>query len=142
MKYLKYTEQKLENEENIMNYAEALGESEFIGFSTKPLDNLIQTNEILGDFQIYYLLGKGAYGHVWKIKQLSTGTMMALKVIKKTELVQHKYLNHLHIERKMLDELGSISPFIVKLYHAFHTPERIYFAMEVFISVLFESFVR
>ena len=63
----------------------------------------------LEDFDVLALVGKGAYGSVYRVKD-SHGKIFAMKVLRKEEVVQHEYVKHVNTEREILAELSS-APF-------------------------------
>jgi serine/threonine protein kinase len=82
--------------------------------------NSYSTNSKVGleDFNLIKVIGKGAYGKVFLVDYQST--LYAMKVLKKASLVVH---NH-KTERNILESLEH--PYLVKLYHAFQTLDRLY----------------
>ncbi len=60
---------------------------------------------------------------VWLCKEIKTGKIVALKKLKKAEMVRRGQIDHVKAERDVL--AGIHSPFIVRLYYSFqvHLPE-------------------
>jgi serine/threonine protein kinase len=85
----------------------------------------------LGTFNVLKLLGKGAYGNVWKVEQHTTGESFALKVLHKHEILKNNHVEHINLERHILEFLGGQRSIIVQLYDSFQTTDRIYLLMEV-----------
>ncbi|GAA5797059.1 serine/threonine protein kinase Psk1 [Helicostylum pulchrum] len=83
----------------------------------------------LDDFEILKLLGRGAYGKVMLCRHIESGILYAMKVLKKASLFVHsKNAEHTKAERQILEEVGH--PFIVHLYYAFQTNDRLYLILE------------
>ncbi|KAI8971732.1 kinase-like domain-containing protein [Mycotypha africana] len=83
----------------------------------------------LDDFEILKLLGRGAYGKVMLCRHKATGTLYAMKVLKKASLFVHaKNVEHTKAERQILEEVQN--PFIVQLFYAFQTNDRLYLILQ------------
>ncbi|KAG0173378.1 serine/threonine protein kinase psk1 [Apophysomyces sp. BC1034] len=81
------------------------------------------------DFQSLCVLGRGAFGKVFLVKHQSSGSLYAMKVLKKASLiVQGKSAEHVKTERQVLEEVRH--PFIVKLFYAFQTPAELHMILE------------
>ncbi|KAI7892823.1 kinase-like domain-containing protein [Mucor mucedo] len=94
---------------------------------TKPSVNPQKVS--LDDFEILKLLGRGAYGKVMLCRHTESGILYAMKVLKKASLFVHaKNAEHTKAERQILEEVGN--PFIVQLYYAFQTNDRLYLILE------------
>ncbi|KAJ1534240.1 serine/threonine protein kinase psk1 [Nowakowskiella sp. JEL0078] len=77
------------------------------------------------DFELLKVIGRGAYGKVFLVKQRQTSDVFAMKVLKKASIVVHaKTTEHTKNERQILSKIAH--PFIVKLHYAFQTPSRLY----------------
>lgn len=79
----------------------------------------------IADFEFLSVIGKGAYGKVYLVKQKFDQSLYAMKVLKKATLVLHgKTSEQTRNERSILEALQH--PFIVKLHYAFQTPLKLY----------------
>ena len=65
-----------------------------------------------------------------QVKKKDTGTIYAMKVLKKQHLVQRKQVAHTQTERRVLENIEH--PFIVSLRYAFQTPEKLYIILDYF----------
>lgn len=82
------------------------------------------------DFEPLRCLGKGTYGTVLLVKQISTGKLYAQKQFKKASLVVRKHLvDQTKTERAILESINR-HPFVVKLYYAFQDHEKLYLILE------------
>lgn len=90
-----------------------------------------QRDKITADeFEQIRCLGKGAYGTVILVKQLSTGRLFAQKQLKKASLtVSKKYVQQAKTERQVLETVNR-HPFVVKLFYAFQDHEKLYLILE------------
>ncbi|KAI7907197.1 kinase-like domain-containing protein [Cokeromyces recurvatus] len=83
----------------------------------------------LDDFEMLKLLGRGAYGKVMLCRHKESGILYAMKVLKKASLFVHaKNAEHMKAERQILEEVRH--PFIVQLFYAFQTNDRLYLILE------------
>ncbi|OZJ05863.1 hypothetical protein BZG36_00869 [Bifiguratus adelaidae] len=81
------------------------------------------------DFEALKVLGKGSFGKVILVKHKVTGQLYAMKVLKKASLFIHaKEAEHTKAERQILSDVQH--PFIVKLYYAFQTDQKLYLILE------------
>merc|ERR1719226_28095 len=81
------------------------------------------------DFSITSVLGKGAYGKVFQVRKNSNGRVYAMKVINKAKIVGSATdVRHTRTERDVLVRVDH--PFLIKLYCAFETAERLYLVQE------------
>ena len=60
---------------------------------------------------------QGASAQVWLCKEIKTGKIVALKKLKKAEMVKRGQIDHVKAERDVL--AGIHNPFIVRLYYSF-----------------------
>jgi serine/threonine protein kinase len=104
------------------------------------VDTLSKTSTMLGnnimrkmsadDFEPLMCLGKGSYGTVLLVRQLSTGRLFAQKTFKKASITVHKKLiEQTKTERNILESVNR-HPFIVNFYYAFQDHEKLYLILE------------
>jgi p70 ribosomal S6 kinase len=82
----------------------------------------------LDSFDIVSLIGKGAYGKVYLVKEKKSGDHFAMKVIKKVMVLQKNLIRHTNAERDVL--VAVKHPFIVSLQYAFQTEQKLYLLMD------------
>ncbi|KAI9290597.1 Pkinase-domain-containing protein [Neoconidiobolus thromboides FSU 785] len=81
------------------------------------------------DFKKKVVLGKGGYGKVYLVEKVDTNQLYAMKVLKKATLkVLVKGFDNVKAERQILSEVQH--PFIVKLFYAFQTEDRLYLILD------------
>jgi serine/threonine protein kinase len=80
------------------------------------------------DFEILKLLGQGSFGNVFLVKQKINEKLFAMKVLNKEKIYKSKQVNQTKTEREILEKLDN--PFIVKLYFAFQTKNRLFLVTE------------
>jgi tRNA A-37 threonylcarbamoyl transferase component Bud32 len=81
----------------------------------------------LGDFEHVECVGRGSFSTVFLVRKRETGTLYAMKVIDKREVVARKQVDNVNAERRILARLRH--PFIVTLHFAFQTRERLHFVL-------------
>lgn len=82
------------------------------------------------DFEPLRCLGKGAFGTVHLVRQVSTGRLFAQKQFKKASLIVHKsQIEQTKTERAILESVDR-HPFVVKLYYAFQDQAKLYLILE------------
>lgn len=78
----------------------------------------------LDDFELLKVLGKGSFGKVFLVRLIATGDVYAMKVLKKSEVVRRRQVEHTKAERRILG--GIDHPFVVALRFAFQTVDKLY----------------
>ncbi|CAH6721331.1 serine/threonine-protein kinase Ypk3p [[Candida] jaroonii] len=104
-------------------------QSPFISRSVKG-DNDSFYKPTLEDFQPIKVLGKGSYGKVLLVQQISTGKLFAQKQLKKISLLmnEEKNLERTLNERKILEKVNHVN--IVRLFYAFQDFNKVYLILE------------
>jgi len=81
------------------------------------------------DFEQLKVIGRGAYGKVLLVRHKASRRLYAMKVLKKASLfLKTKHVEHTKAERQILEEVKH--PFIVQLFYAFQTDDRLYLILE------------
>ena len=88
----------------------------------------------LEDLDILNVLGRGAYGKVFKVqlKNDKDKRDYALKAMKKSEIIENEEYEIVNIE-KIVSSKGNLSPFLAGLHSSFQNEKYVFFLME-FIS--------
>ncbi|CCK69533.1 protein kinase C KNAG_0C04310 [Huiozyma naganishii CBS 8797] len=85
----------------------------------------------LDNFILLKVLGKGNFGKVILSKSKNTGSLCAIKVLKKDNIIQNHDIESARAEKKVfLLATETRHPFLTNLFCSFQTENRIYFAME------------
>ena len=95
---------------------------------------------ILHDFEVMRTLGTGSFGRVHLVKVKSTGKYLAMKVLKKVEVVKHKQVEHTLNEKNILEAI--YHPFLVNLYACFQDFGNLYVIMEYICGGELFSYLR
>jgi len=84
----------------------------------------------IDDFEVSTTLGTGTFGRVRqvKLKNDTSNTVYALKMLKKTEILRLNQVDHIKSERAILEEIAH--PFLVNLKASFQDPKYIYMLFE------------
>mmetsp|Transcript_6141 Transcript_6141/g.13555 ORF Transcript_6141/g.13555 Transcript_6141/m.13555 type:complete len:324 (-) Transcript_6141:167-1138(-) len=85
-------------------------------------------------------LGTGSFGRVRLVKVLSDGKFFALKILKKSEVIYLKQVEHVKTEKKILDEIEH--PYIVNMCGSFMDDKNLYLLLEYIIGGEFFSHLR
>lgn len=88
----------------------------------------------IGDFEIGQTLGTGTFGRVRQVRYRPLPTSrfaFALKMLKKTDLIELKQVSHIKSEKMILSQINH--PFIVKMITSFQNERYIYMLFE-FVS--------
>uniref|UniRef100_A0A3B4ZNF1 protein kinase C n=1 Tax=Stegastes partitus TaxID=144197 RepID=A0A3B4ZNF1_9TELE len=85
----------------------------------------------LHDFRLIAVLGRGHFGKVLLSEYKKTGTMYAIKALKKGDIVARDEVESLMCEKRIFEIVNmSHHPFLVNLFACFQTPEHVCFVME------------
>lgn len=98
--------------------------------STAPLPFSTATLSVPqpSDFQLLSSLGKGSFGQVFLVKDLTSHRQYALKAIKKTTVAAKRLSRYAFTERNVLCRVNS--PFIVQVFAAFQSSEDLFLLLE------------
>ncbi len=90
----------------------------------------------LADYNLIQCIGRGAFGEVHLAKEIESGRICALKILRKTDMLQRSQIAHVRAERDVLAKStgggGSHSscPWITQLYSSFQDACQLYLVME------------
>ncbi|XP_047428251.1 serine/threonine-protein kinase N1b isoform X2 [Mugil cephalus] len=101
----------------------SLSQSSIKGPSKGPLG--------LPDFKLVAVLGRGHFGKVLLAEYKKSGSLFAIKALKKGDIVARDEVESLMCEKRIFETVnGSHHPFLVNLFACFQTPEHVCFVME------------
>ncbi|KAK4760067.1 hypothetical protein SAY87_023198 [Trapa incisa] len=80
------------------------------------------------DFHLLTIIGRGAFGEVRICREKKSGSIYAMKKLKKAEMLSRGQVEHVRAERNLLAEVES--HFIVKLFYSFQDADYLYLIME------------
>lgn len=81
------------------------------------------------DFELLKPISKGAYGSVFLARKRATGDLFAIKMLKKSDMIAKNQITNVRAERMIMMNRTQ-SPFVVKLFFTFQSPEFLYLVME------------
>ena len=93
------------------------------------VEKKIKANISFRDFDVIKLLGRGAFGKVYKVVHKKTNKTFAMKMIRKENLIKHQQEKYSKIERDILKENRN-KPFLLSLHFAFQTPQYLYMVVD------------
>lgn len=82
----------------------------------------------LDDFQMLKVLGKGTFGKVMLGKEIKTGNVYAIKLLRKDVVLAKDEVEHTLTENRVLQ--NAKHPFLTELIYSFQTVDRLVFVME------------
>ena len=81
------------------------------------------------NFEFIFIIGKGGFGKVWRVKEKKTKELYALKEMSKTKIIDKKSEKSINGEREFLSYLHH--PFIVNMHYAFQDSDNLYLVMDL-----------
>jgi len=82
----------------------------------------------LSQYEIVKVIGKGSFGKVFLVREKRTGTILAMKVLKKDYIIQKNQVEHTKTERSVLGHVRH--PYIVGMVKAFQTKDKLFFLLD------------
>ncbi|KAJ3061438.1 camp-dependent protein kinase catalytic subunit, partial [Rhizoclosmatium hyalinum] len=82
------------------------------------------------DFKLVRTVGTGSFGRVHLAHHVASNTYVALKVLRKHDVVKLKQVEHTLDEKRILEALSNGCPFLVHLYGSFMDNEHLYLVLE------------
>jgi len=80
-------------------------------------------------FEKIRVIGRGAFGEVWIVRKKDTREVLAMKKLKKEDMLSKDQMAHVRAERDIL-VAGHTSPWVVKLHYSFQDVKFLYLLME------------
>ena len=96
-------------------------ESEYLRKKRQPLS--------VNDFEHIRVIGRGAFGEVRLVRKLDDGEVFAMKIMRKTDQIARKQVDHVRSEQKVLTSTHNC-PWWVKCYYSFQDEQYLYLVME------------
>ncbi len=81
-------------------------------------------------FEFLYIIGKGGFGKVWKVRYKKTQNKYALKEMSKVKIIDRKSEKSIKNEKDFLSQLNH--PFLVNMICSFQDFENLYLVMDLF----------
>ncbi|KAJ3173308.1 hypothetical protein HDU87_007682 [Geranomyces variabilis] len=81
----------------------------------------------IDDFELLKVIGKGSFGKVMQVRKRDTNRIYAMKILRKSHIVERAEVAHTLAERTVLAKLNH--PFIVSLKFSFQTPDKLYLVL-------------
>ncbi|BEI89390.1 uncharacterized protein CcaverHIS019_0207520 [Cutaneotrichosporon cavernicola] len=101
------------------------------GFRRTYSSNSIKTRAAevsASSFEKIKLLGKGDVGKVYLVREKKTGSLFAMKVLSKKEMIKRNKIKRALAEQEILTM--SNHPFIVTLFHSFQSSDYLFFVLD------------
>jgi serine/threonine kinase 38 len=80
------------------------------------------------DFHSLKVIGRGAFGEVRLAQKIDTGDIYAMKILRKSEILEKEQIAHVRAERDILSEADC--DWVVKMYYSFQDNINLYLVME------------
>lgn len=87
-----------------------------------------KTKLIVNDFHIMNTLGSGSFGRVHLVRKKLDNKFFAMKVLKKSEIIKLRQVEHTINEKEILEELNM--PFLVKMLGTFQDSNSLFIILE------------
>ena len=94
----------------------------------KRPSQVVQHKVCLTDFVLLTTVGKGSFGKVIQVRKKDSGQIYAMKVLKKTHVLNKRQVEHTMSERYVLGRTQH--PFIVGMHYAFQTDDKLVFVLD------------
>lgn len=91
--------------------------------------NLFKNAVTLESFITICVLGKGSYAKVLLVKKKDTEEVYAMKILSKKKVFEKNQERHVITEKEILAKMNKC-PFLVRFYHSFQTPKKLFFVLE------------
>uniref|UniRef100_F1KYX3 non-specific serine/threonine protein kinase n=1 Tax=Ascaris suum TaxID=6253 RepID=F1KYX3_ASCSU len=123
-------QQKLEEKIAAEGLSEAEKEERRKMHMAKETDylRLKRTRMTVSDFTSLKVIGRGAFGEVRLVQKVDTGHVYAMKILRKSEMLEKEQTAHVRAERDILSEADC--EWVVKMYFSFQDPANLYLVME------------
>ncbi|CAD8192876.1 unnamed protein product [Paramecium octaurelia] len=107
-------------------------EDELDGIQVEQIRLSDEEKVSLKDFEFLKVLGRGGYGKVVLVNHKGQSKLYAMKILRKDLIQQMNSRIYMETERNILALVKC--PFIVNLYYAFQTKQKLYFVIDFMIG--------
>jgi serine/threonine protein kinase len=114
-----------DNNESVSDGQEKVGKK---NNDNNTSNNKQKVSVSLDSFHLNRVLGKGAFAKVLLVQKEDSGTMYAMKVLKKHHVARKNQIEHTRTERRILAKVQH--PFICLLRYAFQTKKKLYLVLD------------
>ena len=83
----------------------------------------------LTNFKVIDILGAGGFGTVYKVKEILTDKIYAMKVMNKNIIINKKYFHYIMSEYEILKILSGC-PFVLDIYYCFQSANYLYMVID------------
>ena len=80
------------------------------------------------DFEMLCLVGQGAFGKVFQVRKRDSGSVYAMKVMRKDTIIEREQTDYMRAERDILTVIHH--PYVVTLRYSFQTSQKLYLIMD------------
>ena len=80
------------------------------------------------DFEMLCLVGQGAFGKVFQVRKKDSGSVYAMKVMRKETIIEREQTDYMRAERDILTVIHH--PYVVTLRYSFQTSQKLYLIMD------------
>ncbi|EGR31045.1 protein kinase domain protein, partial [Ichthyophthirius multifiliis] len=123
-----HMKQSFQNKQTIKQHYQPFNQNDF----TSNVEELQQQNNNYqiqkSNFNLYFIIGKGGFGKVWKVDNKKTRKMYAMKEMSKALIITKKSINSVLNEKKLLSQLNH--PFLVNMHYSFQDRDNLYLIMD------------
>ncbi|PKC66292.1 kinase-like protein [Rhizophagus irregularis] len=91
---------------------------------------LLRKKITVNSFQMIKTVGHGAFGVVKLVRDISTGVVYAMKIMRKADMLKKGQEGHVRAERDLLTAAAETAQWIVKLIYSFQDADHLYLVLE------------
>ena len=92
-----------------------------------PGDARVAMSATEEDFEVLAVIGRGSYGKVLQVRKRDVGSVHAMKIMAKADVIARNQTRHTLTERALLEAVQH--PFIVPLHYAFQSASSLHLVM-------------
>ena len=90
----------------------------------------VEVTDLATRFEVLAYIAKGAFGRVYKVKELASGRVLALKDQNKHDIIEQNMTYHCSLELDILQATRLECPYLVEFHSALQTPSKVFIFME------------
>jgi serine/threonine protein kinase len=103
-------------------------ERELFSKNERTMTRLSRVKPSPNDFTRIQMIGRGASGVIWLVRDKIDSNLYAMKVVNKLNIIVNVQADSVKSERNLLSTIDN--PWVVKLFFSFQDPENLYLVLE------------